>query len=102
LRENHFLLKNFVDGFKPFTFWENSYLNTDMCKFESSQKDKTEPSRLIPQTFTATLVSNGGFFSINMTHVSAIVFSGLTTKLFKLDINVSLSNKCFDFQAQYV
>ena len=35
---------------------ESAYLNRDMCKFESSQKDKTDGSRLIPRKHTETLV----------------------------------------------
>ena len=34
---------------------ESTYLNIDMCKFESSQKIKAQPSRLIPRKPTANL-----------------------------------------------
>jgi len=34
-------LKKYADGFKPFTYVEASYLNTDMCKFESSQNEES-------------------------------------------------------------
>jgi len=36
------LLNKFADGFKPVTFVESSYLDIDMCKFESSQKDESK------------------------------------------------------------
>jgi len=39
----------FANGFKPFIFVETSYLNIDTSKFESLQKKKAEPSRLIPR-----------------------------------------------------
>jgi len=36
---------------------ESTYLNTDMCKFESSQKKtKADGSRLIPRKHTETIV----------------------------------------------
>jgi len=31
-------------------------LKTDLCKFESSQKDEAEPGRLMPQKLVANLV----------------------------------------------
>jgi len=34
-------LKIFADGFKTVTFVETSDLNTDMCKFEQSQKEES-------------------------------------------------------------
>ena len=34
---------------------ESSSLNTDMCNFESSQKDEAKPSRMIPQKPTENL-----------------------------------------------
>jgi len=34
----------------------STYLNKDMCKFESSQKDESRCSRLIPRKHTETLV----------------------------------------------
>jgi len=41
LREIDFPFKNFADRFKPFTFLETSYLNTNMFKFELSQKEQS-------------------------------------------------------------
>jgi len=41
LRDIDFLLKIFVDGFKIVALVETSYLNTDVCKFESLQKGKS-------------------------------------------------------------
>ena len=43
---------------------ESTYLNRDMCKFESSQKDKADGSRLIPRKHTETLV----LLSVRVTH----------------------------------
>jgi len=40
LREIDFLLRKFADRSTPFTFVETNYLNTDMCKYKSLQKDK--------------------------------------------------------------
>jgi len=48
-------LKTFTDWFTCVIFVEISYLNADMCKFESSQKKKAEPSRLIPRKLAANL-----------------------------------------------
>jgi len=36
--------EKFADGFKACTFGDASYMKTDMCKFESLQKMKAEPS----------------------------------------------------------
>ena len=46
-----------ADVFKPAAFVETSFLNTDMCKFESSQEKKadSDPCRLIPRKLTANL-----------------------------------------------
>jgi len=54
LRGIDFLVKKFGDGFKPFTFMETTYLNIDMCKFETSQKMKAGPSRLIFESLQQT------------------------------------------------
>ena len=35
---------------------ETSYLNTDMCKFESSQSNESRASRLIPRKLTANII----------------------------------------------
>jgi len=37
------------------TFEETSYLNTDMRKFDSSQKEKSGPSLLIPRKLTVNV-----------------------------------------------
>jgi len=42
LREMDFLFKNFANAFNSAAFVEASYLNTDMCKFESSQKGEKQ------------------------------------------------------------
>jgi len=41
LREIDFSFKKFAGGFKSFAFVETNYLNTVMCKFETSQKDES-------------------------------------------------------------
>jgi len=55
LREIDFLFKSLlIDSlFTPIV--ENTYLNRDICKFESSQKMKADSSRLIPRQNTVTL-----------------------------------------------
>jgi len=49
------LTNNFTDRFNALPLVETSYLNTDMCKFESLQKDETEPNWLIPGKLAANL-----------------------------------------------
>ena len=55
LFEIYFLLNKFAGGFTLFTSVETSYLNRDMCKFESSQSMKAEPVRLISRKLTVNL-----------------------------------------------
>jgi len=51
LREIDFQLKICADGSQPVAFVGTGHLNTNMCKFELSQKE-SKPIRLIPQTWS--------------------------------------------------
>jgi len=44
LREIDFLLKEFADGSKLFTFVETSNVNKEMCKFEASREESRAQS----------------------------------------------------------
>ena len=75
---------------------ENTYLNRDMRKFESSQKTKADGSRLIPRKHTETLV---------LISVTIVVLASRRFLLIRLVVeltkeqrgcNSSLSRKQFD------
>jgi len=48
-------LKKFTDRFDCIAFMETNYVNTDMCRPESTQRHEAESSRAIPRKLAANL-----------------------------------------------
>ena len=74
---NRSLASRSAHGFKPVVLVKNSYLDRDMCKFESSQKDE---SRAQSSDSSKAHSKSGAFNQHELSTVSSFVQLGVTSR----------------------